>query len=93
MTKQLVDTLKAWARWPGASPEIVSASSAWISVWLRHLGGKYVSDMLAAYGGIIPFGGTFLNFISYALGAVRISALSSFRVLYVMTHDSIGLGM
>ncbi|KAF0449629.1 Transketolase [Gigaspora margarita] len=47
---------------------------------------------LASYGGIIPFGGTFLNFISYGLGAVRLSALSSFRVIYVMTHDSIGLG-
>ncbi|RIB29001.1 thiamine diphosphate-binding protein [Gigaspora rosea] len=47
---------------------------------------------LAAYGGIIPFGGTFLNFISYGLGAVRLSALSSFRVIYIMTHDSIGLG-
>jgi transketolase len=47
---------------------------------------------LTAYGGIIPFGGTFLNFISYALGSVRLSALSSFRVLYIMTHDSIGLG-
>nr|CAG8467915.1 3366_t:CDS:10 [Entrophospora candida] len=47
---------------------------------------------LTAYGGIIPFGGTFLNFISYGLGSVRLSALSSFRVLYIVTHDSIGLG-
>ncbi|CAG8497522.1 21944_t:CDS:2 [Dentiscutata erythropus] len=47
---------------------------------------------LAAYGGIIPFGGSFLNFISYGLGAVRLSALSSLRVIYIMTHDSIGLG-
>ena len=47
---------------------------------------------LAAYGALIPFGATFLNFITYAWGAVRLSALSHLRALYIMTHDSIGLG-
>jgi len=47
---------------------------------------------LAAYGGFIPFGATFLNFIGYALGAVVLSALSEFRTLYIFTHDSPGLG-
>lgn len=47
---------------------------------------------LAAYGTIIPYGGTFLNFVSYAAGAVRLSALSHQRVIWVATHDSIGLG-
>ncbi|KAF2220797.1 Transketolase, thiamine diphosphate binding domain-containing protein [Elsinoe ampelina] len=47
---------------------------------------------MAAYGTIIPAGGTFLNFVSYAAGAVRLSALSHHRVIYVATHDSIGLG-
>ncbi|KAF9113216.1 Transketolase [Mortierella sp. AM989] len=47
---------------------------------------------LDAYGGIIPAGATFLNFISYASGAVRLSALSGHHVIYIMTHDSIGLG-
>ncbi|TKA70177.1 putative transketolase [Friedmanniomyces simplex] len=47
---------------------------------------------LAAYGTVIPAGGTFLNFVSYAAGAVRLSALSHQRVIYVATHDSIGLG-
>ena len=51
-----------------------------------------ICNGLAAYGGLIPFGATFLNFISYALGAVRLSALSHHHVLYIMTHDSIGLG-
>lgn len=51
-----------------------------------------VMNGLAAYGTIIPFGGTFLNFVSYAAGAVRLSALSKFRVITVATHDSIGLG-
>jgi hypothetical protein len=39
-----------------------------------------------------PFCATFLNFIGYALGAVRVSALSNMGIVYVMTHDSIGLG-
>ena len=41
---------------------------------------------------MIPFGATFFNFISYALGAVRLSCLTKQQVLYIMTHDSIGLG-
>ena len=51
-----------------------------------------VCNGIAAYGGFIPFCATFLNFIGYAQGAVRLSALSCFQVLYIMTHDSIGLG-
>jgi len=51
-----------------------------------------VCNGLSAYGGFIPFGSTFLNFIGYALGAVRLSAISHFGVIYIMTHDSIGLG-
>jgi len=51
-----------------------------------------IMNGLAAYGTIIPFGGTFLNFVSYAAGAVRLSALSQVRVIWVATHDSIGLG-
>jgi len=47
---------------------------------------------LAAYGTVIPYAGTFLNFVSYAAGAVRLSALSQVRVIWVATHDSIGLG-
>ena len=51
-----------------------------------------IMNGLAAYGTIIPYGGTFLNFVSYAAGSVRLSALSHCRVIYVATHDSIGLG-
>ena len=47
---------------------------------------------ISAYGTLIPFGGTFLNFMSYAAGSVRLSSLSHCRVIYVATHDSIGLG-
>lgn len=51
-----------------------------------------IMNGMSAYGTIIPFGGTFLNFVSYAAGSVRLSALSHCRVIYVATHDSIGLG-
>lgn len=51
-----------------------------------------IMNGLAAYGTIVPYGGTFLNFVSYAAGATRLSALSRVRVLWVATHDSIGLG-
>lgn len=51
-----------------------------------------VMNGLAAYGTVIPASGTFLNFVSYAAGAVRLSALSHVRAIYVATHDSIGLG-
>jgi transketolase len=51
-----------------------------------------IMNGLEAYGTLIPAGGTFLNFVSYASGAVRLSALSQQRVIYVATHDSIGLG-
>jgi len=51
-----------------------------------------IMNGLAAYGTVIPFSGTFLNFVSYAAGAVRLSALSKVRVIWVATHDSIGLG-
>jgi transketolase len=47
---------------------------------------------LALHGGLIPFGGTFLCFTDYARPAIRLSALMNQRVVYVMTHDSIGQG-
>ncbi|KAI9242285.1 MAG: transketolase [Podila humilis] len=59
---------------------------------VREHGMSAIMNGLDAYGGIIPAGATFLNFISYASGAVRLSALSGHRVIYIMTHDSIGLG-
>lgn len=51
-----------------------------------------ICNGMFAHGGQRPFCATFLNFIGYAFGAVRLSALSRFGVVYVMTHDSIGLG-
>lgn len=45
-----------------------------------------------AYGGMRPYCATFLTFVGYCIGSIRLSALSRFGVIYVMTHDSIGLG-
>ena len=47
---------------------------------------------MALHGGVIPYGGTFLVFTDYARPAIRLSALQEARVIYVMTHDFIGLG-
>jgi transketolase len=47
---------------------------------------------LALHGGFIPYGGTFLVFSDYARNALRLAALMKLRVIYVFTHDSIGLG-
>ncbi|MBB4052835.1 transketolase [Devosia subaequoris] len=47
---------------------------------------------IALHGGLIPYGGTFMCFTDYARPAIRLSALMHQRVIYVMTHDSIGLG-
>ena len=47
---------------------------------------------ISLHGGLIPYGGTFLAFTDYARGAIRLSSLMKIRVIYVMTHDSIGLG-
>lgn len=47
---------------------------------------------VALHGGLIPYGGTFMVFTDYARPAIRLSALMELRVIYVMTHDSIGLG-
>jgi len=51
-----------------------------------------VMNGLALHGGVAPYGGTFLVFTDYCRPAIRLSALMGLRVIYVMTHDSIGLG-
>ena len=64
----------------------------YIRYGVREHGMAGIMNGIAAYGTLIPFSGTFLNFVSYAAGSVRLSALSQDRVIYVATHDSIGLG-
>jgi transketolase len=51
-----------------------------------------IANGLAYHGGFIPYAATFLNFSDYMRGAVRIAALAGLHVIYVFTHDSVGLG-
>jgi transketolase len=59
---------------------------------VREFGMCAVMNGLALHGGYIPYGGTFLVFSDYARNALRLAALMRLRVIYVFTHDSIGLG-
>lgn len=59
---------------------------------VREFGMSAMMNGMALYGGVLPFGGTFLTFSDYARNAVRLSAYMKQRVIYVYTHDSIGLG-
>jgi transketolase len=59
---------------------------------VREFGMCAIMNGLALHGGLIPYGGTFLVFSDYARNALRLAALMGVRVIYVFTHDSIGLG-
>ena len=59
---------------------------------IREHGMAAAMNGMALHGGVVPYGGTFLVFSDYARGAMRLSALMRQQVIYVMTHDSIGLG-
>ena len=59
---------------------------------IREFGMAAAMNGMALHGGVIPYGGTFLIFSDYCRPAIRLSALQKARVIYVMTHDSIGLG-
>ncbi|HEU4518102.1 MAG TPA: transketolase, partial [Microvirga sp.] len=67
-------------------------SGRYIHYGIREHGMAAAMNGLALHGGLIPYGGTFLVFSDYARGAIRLSALMGQRVVYVLTHDSIGLG-
>ena len=59
---------------------------------IREFGMAAAMNGMALHGGVVPYGGTFLVFSDYCRNAIRLSALQNARVIYVMTHDSIGLG-
>jgi transketolase len=63
-----------------------------INYGVREFGMSALMNGVALHGGYIPYGGTFLTFSDYSRNAVRMSALMRQRVIYVFTHDSIGLG-
>ena len=64
----------------------------YIHYGVREHGMAAAMNGLALYGGLIPYGGTFLIFSDYCKPSVRLSALMGLRVIYIFSHDSIGLG-
>jgi transketolase len=67
-------------------------SGRYVYYGIREFGMAAAMNGMALHGGVIPFGGTFLIFSDYARPAIRLSALQNARVIYVLTHDSIGQG-
>jgi transketolase len=67
-------------------------SGRYVYYGIREFGMAAAMNGMALHGGVIPYGGTFLVFSDYCRNAIRMSALQQTRAIYVMTHDSIGLG-
>jgi transketolase len=67
-------------------------SGRYVYYGIREFGMAAAMNGLALHGGVIPYGGTFLVFSDYCRNAIRMSAIQQQRVIYVLTHDSIGLG-
>jgi transketolase len=74
---------------PFANPDY---AGRYVYYGIREHGMAAAMNGLALHGGVIPYGGTFLVFTDYCRPSIRLSALMGQRVIYVMTHDSIGLG-
>jgi transketolase len=72
------------------SPDAPAGNYAHFGV--REFGMSAILNGIAAHGGFIPYGGTFLTFSDYARNALRMAALMRLRVIFVYTHDSVGLG-
>jgi transketolase len=78
--------------WKAAKDVHGAAGGNYLHYGVREFGMSALLNGVALHGGYIPFGGTFLVFSDYARNAMRLSALMRLRVIYVLTHDSIGLG-
>lgn len=82
--------LTLWSGAEGISKQ--SPGGNYLYYGVREFAMAAIMNGIALHGGFIPYGATFLIFMEYARNAVRMSALMGQRVLYVFTHDSIGLG-
>ncbi len=78
--------------WPACTAWRQAATGSHVNWGVREFGMSAALNGMALHGGFIPFGGTFLVFSDYARNAVRMAALMKQRVIFVYTHDSIGLG-
>lgn len=82
--------LTLWSGSKGVSAE--DASGNYLYYGVREFGMSAMMNGIALHGGFVPYGATFLMFMEYARNAVRMAALMKQRVIFVYTHDSIGLG-
>lgn len=82
--------LTKWAGTQGITKD--DASGNYVYYGVREFAMSAMMNGMALHGGFIPYGATFLVFMEYARNAVRMAALMRQRVLFVYTHDSIGLG-
>ena len=78
--------------WKGVQKVDGKKPGKYISYGVREFGMSHIMNGMALHGGLMPFGGTFLMFSEYARNALRMAALMKQRVIFVYTHDSIGLG-
>ncbi|GCB02341.1 transketolase [Sulfuriferula multivorans] len=78
--------------WTGCHHVHGNSIGNYISYGVREFGMSAIMNGMALHGGVLPFGGTFLMFSEYARNALRMAALMKQRVIWVFTHDSIGLG-
>ncbi|KAI9496372.1 transketolase [Zychaea mexicana] len=74
------------------STELGDFSGRYILYGVREHAMFAIMNGMACYGGIVPLGGTYLQFMTYGWGSIRLAALMEKRAIYIMTHDSIGLG-
>ncbi len=81
-----------FTNWVGCKHVHGKAPGNYISYGVREFGMSAIMNGMALHGGLLPFGGTFLMFSEYARNALRMAALMKQRVIFVYTHDSIGLG-
>jgi len=78
--------------WPGMKVFTSAQGGNYINYGVREFGMSAIMNGLALHNGVIPFAGTFLTFSDYARNALRMAALMKLGVVFVYTHDSIGLG-
>jgi transketolase len=78
--------------WSGSTPITRQDGGNYLHYGVREFGMAAIMNGLALHGGFVPYGGTFLVFSDYARNALRMAALMKAHAVFVLTHDSIGLG-
>ena len=78
--------------WSGSRAVSREGGGNYVYYGVREFGMCAIMNGMTLHGGLIPYGGTFLTFSDYARNALRMAALMKIRVVFVFTHDSIGLG-